>query len=38
MVFFTHLRRNRHDLLLDFKYQGDKWQIVHAWLLRARKS
>ena len=23
------------DLLLDFKYPGDKWQIVYSWLLRA---
>ena len=37
MVFFTHLQRNRPDLLLDFKYQGDKWQMVHAWLQSARR-
>jgi hypothetical protein len=36
-VFFIHLKRNRPDLLLDFKNQGDKWQMVHAWLLRARR-
>jgi hypothetical protein len=37
MLFYSHLKRNRPDLLLDFKYSGDKWEIVHAWLLRARK-
>ena len=28
MLFFSHLQRERPDLLLDFKYPGDKWQIV----------
>ena len=37
MLFYSHLKRNRPDLLLDFKYSGDKWEVVHAWLLRARK-
>ena len=35
MLFFSHLQRERPDLLLDFKYPGDKWQIVYSWLLRA---
>lgn len=34
LVFFGHLRKNRPDLL-DFRYSGDKWQIVHSWLLSA---
>jgi hypothetical protein len=34
IVFFTHLQRERLDLLLDFKSYGDKWQAVHGWLLR----
>ena len=29
-IFYSHLKRNRPDLLVDFKYPGDKWQIVHA--------
>jgi hypothetical protein len=24
-------------LLLDFKTPGDRWQTIHAWLLRARR-
>ncbi|MGB6540180.1 MAG: hypothetical protein WBF03_04795 [Xanthobacteraceae bacterium] len=34
MLFFSYLQRERPDLLLDFKYPGDKWQIVYSWLLR----
>jgi hypothetical protein len=37
MLFFSYLQKERPDLLLDFKYSGDQWQIIHAWLLRARK-
>jgi len=37
MLFFGYLQRERPDLLLDFKYPGDKWQIVYAWLLREGK-
>ena len=32
LSFFADLQTERPDLL-DFEYQGDKWQIVHAWLL-----
>jgi hypothetical protein len=32
-AFFLYLESHRPDLL-DFKYQGDKWQIVHSWLLQ----
>ncbi len=31
-VFYSHLQR-RHPDLLDFPYYGDKWAIVHDWLL-----
>ena len=37
VLFFSYLKRERPDLLLDFKTPGDKWQTVHAWLLRARR-
>jgi hypothetical protein len=37
IAFFTYPQRDRPDLLLDFKSPGDKWQIVHSWLLRAGK-
>lgn len=37
MLFFTYLQKERSDLLIDFKASGDKWQIVHSWLLRERK-
>jgi hypothetical protein len=37
MLFFTYLQRTRPDLLVDFKSRGDKWQIVHSWLLSAGK-
>jgi len=32
MAFYDHLRRNHPDLL-DFQFDGDKWLIVHGWLL-----
>ncbi len=35
LSFFVDLQAERPDLL-DFEYQGDKWQIVHAWLLEHR--
>jgi hypothetical protein len=35
ILFFSHLQKERPDLLLDFKYRGDKWQIIYSWLLRA---
>jgi hypothetical protein len=34
VLFFTYLQRNRPDLL-TFRYPGDKWQKVHAWLSNA---
>jgi hypothetical protein len=34
VLFFTYLQTKRPDLLLDFKSPGDKWQIIHSWLLR----
>jgi hypothetical protein len=37
MLFFEYLQQKRPDLLLDFKSSGDKWTIVHTWLLTARK-
>jgi hypothetical protein len=36
MAFFTHLQRQRPDLL-DFKYSGDKWQAVHGFLIHGRR-
>jgi hypothetical protein len=36
-LFFVYLKKFRPDLLLDFKSKGDKWQIVHTWLLSAGK-
>jgi hypothetical protein len=37
MLFFLYLQEKRPDLLLDFKYLGDKWQIIHKWLLGERR-
>jgi len=37
MLFFQHLQSQQPDLL-DFKAgSADKWQIVHEWLLSARR-
>lgn len=33
LEFFAYLESQCPDLL-NFKYQGDKWQIVHSWLLQ----
>jgi hypothetical protein len=33
-IFYRFLRRERDDLL-SFKAKGDKWQVLHGWLLRA---
>jgi hypothetical protein len=33
LEFFLYLKGHHPDLL-DFEYQGDKWQIVHSWLLQ----
>ena len=32
--FYGHLLSNHSDLL-EFSYQGDKWQPIHGWLERA---
>ena len=32
LAFYVFLQQEKPDLL-DFNYQGDRWQIVHAWLL-----
>jgi hypothetical protein len=32
-VFFRFLQRERPGLL-NFRDSGDKWQTIHAWLLR----
>ena len=34
LAFFVYLQDQKPHLL-DFRYRGDKWQIIHAWLLRA---
>jgi len=36
MLFFSFLEKERPDLL-NFESSGDKWQDVHAWLLRERR-
>ena len=36
MLFFSFLEKERPDLL-NFELSGDKWQDVHAWLLRERR-
>ncbi len=33
LAFFMFLQQERAHLL-KFKYHGDKWQIVHGWLLQ----
>jgi len=32
MAFYDHLRTSQPDLL-DFPFDGDRWLIVHGWLL-----
>lgn len=34
LLFYGHLTSRRPDLLA-FRGAGDKWQHVHAWLLRS---
>jgi hypothetical protein len=34
---YSYLKRERPDLLFEFKMLGDKWQTIHAWLLSARR-
>lgn len=31
LIFFGWIQKNRPDLL-DFRYSGDQWQHVSAWL------
>jgi hypothetical protein len=33
-VFFGYLQQHKPHLFA-FRYSGDKWQLVHGWLLRA---
>ena len=35
LSFFAYLQRERPNLL-NFRSPGDKWQVVHGWLLRRR--
>ena len=32
--FFVELQKEKPELF-RFRHRGDKWQVVHAWLLRA---
>jgi hypothetical protein len=34
LMFFGFLQKE-HGHLLTFKASGDKWQVIHGWLLRA---
>ena len=34
LVFFGYVQQHKPELL-SFRGSGDKWQTVHAWLLRA---
>jgi hypothetical protein len=34
IVFLAYVQRERPDLVLDCKYPGDKWRVIHGWLLR----
>lgn len=34
MAFYQYVRQTREHLL-DFRYDGDKWQFVHTCLLHA---
>jgi hypothetical protein len=35
LAFYQHLRNSRPHLLA-FSSRGDRWQVVHGWLLRDR--
>lgn len=35
MLFYNKLAQDRPDLLA-FSASGDKWQIVHGWMLKHR--
>ena len=35
-LFYNLLNKDRSPLL-SFPYKGNRWQIVHAWLFRARR-
>jgi hypothetical protein len=34
LIFFGFLQKDRNHLL-TFKAAGDKWQVIHGWLLSA---
>jgi hypothetical protein len=34
-LFYGRLQKERPDLL-TFKSRGDRWQVVHGWLMRAK--
>jgi len=36
LLFYGYLQREKRHLL-NFRFSGDKWQRVHAWLLRERR-
>jgi hypothetical protein len=36
LMFFGYLGRGRTDLL-NFRSDGDKWQVVHGWLTNERR-
>ena len=37
LVFFSHVQKERAELL-DFRTKAqDRWQIIHGWLLQAGK-
>jgi len=35
LLFFEFLQKERYHLL-TFRAPGDKWQVIHSWLLRAK--
>jgi copper(I)-binding protein len=37
IMFFNYLHKERRDLLVNIRSPGDKWQTIHAWLLREGK-
>lgn len=35
-AFYAHLERH-HPAWLTFRCRGDRWQVVHSWLIYASK-
>lgn len=33
LAFYGYIERHKPHLL-DFEYHGDKWQLIHSWLLQ----